>query len=125
MILVKTIEATLPASIVDEVAHQLVRVKAYAMTTAEARRFGRLDRRREVTRGSVHELDSVPAVQVEVVVDDNLVRSIVATILKCARGRCADDGQVLVSGVSEVIRASFGRRSKPRTARTARGRSPR
>ena len=116
----KTIEATLSASVLKEVAHLLVEAAPYALTTAEVRRFGRPDGRRDINRGSAHDLDGLPTVQVEMVVDDEMVPAIVAAIRRCTRKGCSDEGQILVAAVNEVIPAPVRRKPHSRPPRAAR-----
>ena len=120
ILVVKTIEATLPASVLKEVAHLLVEAAPYALTTAEVRRFGRPDGRRDINRGSAHDLDSLPTVQVEMVVDDEMVPAIVAALRRCTRKGCGDEGQVLIANVNEVIPVPARGKSKSRPPRAAR-----
>src|SRR5512134_362165 len=112
MLIVKTIEATVSASVLKEVAHLLVEAEPYALTTTDVRRFGRPDGRRDIHRGSAHDLDGLPTVQVEMVVDDEMVPAIVAALRRCTRKGCGDEGQVLIANVNEVIPVPGRRRSK-------------
>lgn len=116
----KTIEATISASVLKEVAHLLVEAGPYALTTTDVRRFGRPDGRRDINRGSAHDLDGLPTVQVEMVVDDERVPAILAAIRRCTRKGCSDEGQVLITTVSEVIPVPTRRKSKSRPPRAAR-----
>jgi nitrogen regulatory protein PII len=114
ILVVKKVEATIPASVLEEVAHLLPEVDAYALTTADVRSFGRPDGRRDRNRGSAHDLDGLPTVQVEMVVHDETVPAIVAAIRRCTRRRRGDEGQVLIATVSEVIPIPAGEPSKSR-----------
>ncbi len=106
----KAVEATIPAAQLDEVANLLFRIGAEALTMTEARRFGRADGRRNVLRGSAHELDSVPTIHIEVVIDDAMVNPVVDAILTAARWGGGGEGQVLISSVHQVLRIGHPKR---------------
>ena len=116
----KTIEATISASVLEEVARLLVEADPYALTTTDVRRFGRPDGRRDINRGSAHDLDGLPTVQVEMVVDDEMVPAIVAAIRRFTRKGCSDEWQVLIANVNDVIPVPARRKSKSRPPGAAR-----
>ena len=61
----------------DEVKDALKDVGVQGMTVTESRGFGRQRGHTEVYRGAEYQIDFVPKVQIEVLVDDGLVDRVV------------------------------------------------
>ncbi len=108
----KAVEATIPASGLDPIARRLFELGAEGVTMTEARWFGRADGRRDARRGSVHELDGVPTIHIEVVIDDAMLNPVVSAILTAARWQGAGEGQLLVSSIDRALRIGYARSSR-------------
>ena len=66
--------------------------------------MGRQKGHTEVYRGSEYKIDFLPKIKVEIVVPDERVESVVATIIKAAKTGNVGDGKIFISAVEEVIR---------------------
>jgi nitrogen regulatory protein P-II 1 len=106
----KRIEAIIKSFKLDEVKDRLYQVGARGMTVSEVRGFGRTGGKREVYRGSSYTVDFVPKVRIQIVVDDEMVHSIVDAILASARTGEIGDGKIFISPVADVIRIRTGER---------------
>ena len=106
----KHIEAIIKPSKLDEVKERLAQAGAHGMTISEVRGFGRTGGKREVYRGSAYQVDFVPKVRIQLVVDDEMVNPIVDAILNGARTGEIGDGKIFISSMSDVIRIRTGER---------------
>jgi len=108
----KRIEAIIKSFKLDEVKDRLYQVGARGMTVSEVRGFGRTGGKREVYRGSSYTVDFVPKVRVQIVVDDDMVQTIVEAIVSAARTGEIGDGKIFISPMAEVIRVRTGERGR-------------
>ena len=100
----KRIEAIIKSFKLDEVKDRLFQIGARGMTVSEVRGFGRTGGKREVYRGSTYTVDFVPKVRIQIIADDEMVHSIIDTILAAARTGEIGDGKIFISPVTDVIR---------------------
>jgi nitrogen regulatory protein P-II 1 len=106
----KRIEAIIKSFKLDEVKDRLFQIGARGMTVSEVRGFGRTGGKREVYRGSTYTVDFVPKVRIQIIADDEMVHSIIDTILAAARTGEIGDGKIFISPVTDVIRIRTGER---------------
>jgi nitrogen regulatory protein P-II 1 len=78
------------------------------MTVTESRGFGRQRGHTEVYRGAEYQIDFVPKVRIEILVDDALVDRVVETIVNSARTGTIGDGKIWVTPVESVQRIRTG-----------------
>ncbi|MHB1717572.1 MAG: P-II family nitrogen regulator, partial [Acidimicrobiales bacterium] len=72
--------------------------------------FGRQRGHTEVYRGAEYEVDFVPKIRLEILVDDALVDDVTTKIVDVAGTGKIGDGKVWVLPVEEVIRVRTGER---------------
>ncbi len=104
----KKVEAIIKPFKLDEVKEALAEIGVHGMTVTEVKGFGRTGGKKEVYRGSAYVVDFVPKVKLEIIVADDAVRQVVATITEAARTGRIGDGKIFVSPVDEVIRIRTG-----------------
>ena len=92
----------------DEVKEALRELGVKGMTSVEAQGFGRQRGHTEIYRGAEYQVDFVPKVQVEVVVDDDEVQPVVDAILGSARTGKIGDGKIWVLPIDQVLRIRTG-----------------
>jgi nitrogen regulatory protein P-II 1 len=92
----------------DEVKEALRSIGTNGLTATEVQGFGRQRGHTEVYRGAEYQVDFVPKVKVEVLVDDMDVQHVVDTILKTARTGKIGDGKVWVTDVDQAWRIRTG-----------------
>jgi nitrogen regulatory protein P-II 1 len=107
---VKRIEAIIKPFKLEDVKDALSQVGVRGMTVDEVKGFGRQRGHKEIYRGAEYEVDFVPKVRIEVVVDDEMAPLVIDTIAKTARTGKIGDGKIFVSPVEEVIRIRTGER---------------
>ncbi len=93
---------------IDEVKDALKDVGVQGKTETESRGFGRQRGHTEVYRGAEYQIDFVPKVRVEVLVDDALVDPVVQAIMDTARTGTIGDGKLWVTPVEGVYRIRTG-----------------
>jgi len=106
----KHIEAVIKPSKLDEVKERLAQAGAHGMTISEVRGFGRTGGKREVYRGSAYQVDFVPKVRIQLVVEDDMLQPIVDAILAGARTGSIGDGKIFISSMGEAVRIRTGER---------------
>jgi nitrogen regulatory protein P-II 1 len=106
----KLITAVIKPFKLDDVKDALKAAGVAGMTVTEARGFGRQGGHTETYRGTEYQIDFVPKVKLEVVVDDDLVERVVDVIIDAARTEKIGDGKVWVSAIEDLVRIRTGER---------------
>jgi nitrogen regulatory protein P-II 1 len=96
----------------DEVKEALKTAGVQGMTLTEAQGFGRQRGHTEVYRGAEYEVDFVPKIRIEVLVDDSQVDEVVDAVVGNAATGKIGDGKVWVVPVDAVVRVRTGERGK-------------
>ena len=92
----------------DDVKERLREMGIGGLTAVEAQGFGRQRGHTEIYRGAEYQVDFVPKVQVEVVVDDDRAQDVIDAIVDAARTGKIGDGKVFVVPVEQVYRIRTG-----------------
>jgi nitrogen regulatory protein P-II 1 len=106
----KLIVAVLKPFKLDEVKEALKALGIHGMTLTEAQGFGRQRGHTEVYRGAEYEVEFVPKIRLEVVVDDAQVDEVANAIVDVAGTGKIGDGKVWILPVEEIIRVRTGER---------------
>ncbi|HML00746.1 MAG TPA: P-II family nitrogen regulator [Acidimicrobiales bacterium] len=106
----KLVVAVLKPFKLDDVKEALKTLGISGMTLTEAQGFGRQRGHTEVYRGAEYEVDFVPKLRVEVLVDDAEADDVVDTIVRTAATGKIGDGKVWVVPVDSVVRVRTGER---------------
>lgn len=94
----------------DDVKQALKKVGVQGLTMTEVQGYGRQRGHTEVYRGAEYEVDFVPKVRVEVVVDDGQVDEVVEAVLASGATGKIGDGKIWVVPVDSVARVRTGER---------------
>ena len=100
----KKIEAIVKPFKLDDVREALADVGIAGMTVTEEKGFGRQKGHTELYRGAEYQVDFLPKVKIEIVLDDERVELAVETILKSAKTGKIGDGKIFIYSVEEAIR---------------------
>ena len=104
----KLVTAIVKPHRVDEVKEALREIGVGGLTSTDVEGFGRQRGHTELYRGAEYQVDSVPKVKLEVVVDDADVDGVVDAIVKAARTGKIGDGKLWVTDVHRVLRIRTG-----------------
>jgi nitrogen regulatory protein PII len=96
----------------EEVKEALRPAGIAGMTVTEARGFGRQRGHTEVYRGAEYQVDFVPKVRIEVLVDDGQVEGVVNAIMNAARTGSIGDGKIWLTAVDQTYRIRTGEKGK-------------
>jgi nitrogen regulatory protein P-II 1 len=94
----------------DDVKVALERLGVLGMTVGEVQGYGRQKGHTEVYRGAEYQVDFVPKVRVEVVVDDELAEKVIDAVVAAAHTGKIGDGKVWTTAVETVVRVRTGER---------------
>lgn len=92
----------------DDVKEALAEIKVQGMTVSEVQGFGRQKGHTELYRGAEYTVDFVPKVEIEVVVPESMVKSVIDAVVKAARSGKVGDGKIFVMNVDESVRIRTG-----------------
>ena len=104
----KLVTAIVKPHRIDDVKDALREIGVGGLTTTDVEGFGRQRGHTEVYRGAEYQVDFVPKVKVEIVVEDGDVDGVVDSIAKAARTGKIGDGKLWVSDVDRVMRIRTG-----------------
>ena len=108
----KKIEAIIKPFKLDEVKEALSSLGIKGMTVTEVKGFGRQRGHKEVYRGAEYQIDFVPKIKIEVVIDSETVADVVRVISEKARTGEIGDGKIFVLPVEEAVRIRTGESGK-------------
>ena len=104
----KLITAIVKPFKLDDVKDSLKAAGIQGITVSEVRGFGRQGGHTETYRGAEYNIDFVPKVRLEIVVDDSQVDAVVDAIKAAASTGKIGDGKIWVSNVDRIIRIRTG-----------------
>ena len=106
----KLITALIKPFKLDDVKAALDGLGSMGITITEARGHGRQKGHTETYRGSEYQIEFVPKVCVEVLVEDGDVDRYLDALVEAARTGNVGDGKIWVSPIEQVIRVRTGER---------------
>lgn len=92
----------------DEVKTALSGIGVKGMTVSEVKGFGRQGGHKEVYRGAEYQVDFVPKIKIDVVVEGDFAAQVVEAASGAAKTGQVGDGKIFVSPVDEVVRIRTG-----------------
>lgn len=100
----KKIEAIIRPFKLDEVKEALIEEGIKGLTISEVRGYGRQKGHTETYRGAEYQIEFIPKIKIEVVIDESKLEKAVEAILRSAKTGQVGDGKIFISDVKEVIR---------------------
>ena len=98
------VEAILQPNRFEVVKDALITIGVDGMTVSEVRGHGRQKGHTESFRGREYEVDFLPKVKLEMIIDDQILDSVVDTILQNAATGKIGDGKIFLYKVEDAIR---------------------
>ncbi len=106
----KLVVAFLKPFKLEDVKDALKAAGVSGMSVSDVRGFGRQSGQTEVYRGAEYEVEFVPKVRIDVLVDDHRAAEVVETIQRIAHTGEIGDGKIAVLPVDDVVRIRTGER---------------
>ena len=106
----KKIEVIIKPFKLDEVKVALANLNILGMTVTEVKGFGQQKGHTELYRGAEYQIDFVPKVKIEIVVNDDYVDEAIEAIIGAAQTGKIGDGKIFITPVEEAIRIRTGER---------------
>lgn len=100
----KKIEAIIRPFKLDEVKEALLEEGIRGLTISEVRGYGRQKGHKETYRGSEYQIEFVPKVKIEVVVDDSNLETTIRIISDNAKTGQVGDGKIFIYEALDAIR---------------------
>lgn len=100
----KKIEAIIRPFKLDEVKEALIEEGIKGLTISEVRGYGRQKGHTETYRGAEYQIEFVPKIKIELIVDDKNLDKAVDAILRSAKTGQVGDGKIFISDIKDVIR---------------------
>lgn len=92
----------------DAVREALTGIGVQGLTVSEAKGFGRQKGQTEIYRGAEYNVEFVPKVRLEIVVDDGELEQVVEAIRNAAATEKIGDGKIFVLEVAQAMRIRTG-----------------
>ena len=96
----------------DDVKDALKSAGVTGLSAGDVRGFGRQAGHTEVYRGAEYQVDFVPKTRIDVLVEDDMVTTVVDTIERTAHTGSIGDGKIAVLPVEDVVRIRTGERGR-------------
>jgi nitrogen regulatory protein PII len=106
--MMKKIECIVKPFKLDDVKNAITDLGISGMTVSEVRGFGRQKGHTELYRGAEYQVDFLPKIKIDLVVNDEQVPSILEAVQKEACTGRIGDGKIFVSDVEQSIRIRTG-----------------
>ena len=104
----KLITAIVKPFKLDDVKEAIKAAGALGVTVTEVKGFGRQGGHTEVYRGTEYNIDFVPKMKLEIVVEESSVDGIIEAILKSGVTGKIGDGKIWVTSVDRLVRIRTG-----------------
>jgi len=104
----KKIEAIIKPFKLEEVKDALAGLEITGMTVNEVKGYGRQQGHSELYRGAEYVVDFLPKIRIEIVVADEIVDTVISTIVDAAKTGKIGDGKIFVTNVEKVVRIRTG-----------------
>ena len=104
----KLVTAIIKPFKLDDVRESLSEIGVQGITVTEVKGFGRQKGHTELYRGAEYQVDFLPKVKLELVVQDDDVERCIEAITKSAHTGKIGDGKIFVTPVERVIRIRTG-----------------
>ena len=108
----KLITAIIKPFKLDDVRDALSEVGVRGITLTEVIGYGRQKGHKEIYRGAEYDVDFLPKIKLEVVVDDGLIEQTLEAIILAGKTGDIGDGKIFVSPLEEAIRIRTGETGK-------------
>jgi nitrogen regulatory protein P-II 1 len=96
----------------EDIKKALTEAGVTGMTVSEVKGFGRQRGHKEIYRGAEYQVDFVPKVKIELVLDQAALPAVLKAVQESARTGEVGDGKIFILPVEEVVRIRTGETGK-------------
>ena len=104
----KLVTAVIKPFKLDDVKNGLKAAGVVGITVTEVRGFGRQGGHTETYRGTEYQVDFLPKVKIEIIVDDADVTGVVDAVATAAKTDKIGDGKIWVTSIDDLVRIRTG-----------------
>ncbi|MCJ8499710.1 P-II family nitrogen regulator [Desulfatitalea alkaliphila] len=104
----KKIEAIIKPFKIEEIKNALDAIGVKGMTINEVRGYGRQRGHKEIYRGTEYNVEFIPKVKIDLVVEDAMLERTLETITEVARTGKVGDGKLFVLPIENAVRVRTG-----------------
>ena len=108
----KKVDAIVKPFKLDEVKDKLNEIGVQGITVTEVKGFGRQKGHTELYRGAEYQVDFLPKIKIELVLDDDRVEQAVEAIQSSAKTGKIGDGKIFVYSVESAVRIRTGEQNE-------------
>ena len=108
----KLITAVIKPFKLDDVREALSDIGVQGITVTEVKGFGRQKGHTELYRGAEYQVDFLPKIKIELVLDDDRVEQAVEAIQSSAKTGKIGDGKIFVYSVESAVRIRTGEQNE-------------
>ena len=108
----KKIEAIIKPFKLDAVKESLMGIGIKGLTVSEVKGYGRQKGHTEIYRGAEYVVDFLPKVKIEIVVEEDMVDSVIEKIIETSKTGKVGDGKIFIMPIDDVIRIRTQERGK-------------
>ena len=92
----------------EEVRETLTSMGIEGMTISEVKGYGRQKGQAEIYRGAEYTINFLPKIKIELVVNDEVIDSVIDEIVKSAQTGKIGDGKIFIYPIEKAIRIRTG-----------------
>ncbi len=104
----KLVTAIIKPFKLDDVREALSEIGVTGVTASEVKGFGRQKGHTELYRGAEYVVDFLPKVKLEIVIDSDLLDSVIEAIGIAANTGKIGDGKIFIASIEQAIRIRTG-----------------
>ncbi len=104
----KKVEVIIKPFKLDSVKEALNDIGIKGMTISEVKGYGRQKGHKEIYRGAEYQVDFLPKIKIEIIVEAEIVDKVVEVVVEAARTGKIGDGKIFVLPVERVVRVRTG-----------------
>ena len=108
----RKVEAIIKPFKLDEVKEALEKLGIFGMTVTEVKGFGQQKGHTELYRGAEYQVDFVPKIKIEIVVEESFLEKVLDVVMEAAKTGKIGDGKIFVTPIEETIRIRTGEKGK-------------
>ncbi len=104
----KKIEAIVRPGKLEDLKHALEKINIRGLTISQVMGCGQQKGRKEYYRGTEVDINLLPKIKIETVINDEDLDAVIEVICKAAKTGEVGDGKIFISNIEDVVRIRTG-----------------